>query len=90
MTLLIATAAQRDIDEAVAFYEAQRKGLGLEFAAELDAVFKLIMNFPTAWHPMSRNSRRCRLNRFPFGVIYQVKQDQVLVIAVAHARRKPR
>jgi toxin ParE2 len=90
MILLISQAAQRDIDQAIAFYEIQRTGLGLEFAAELDAAFKLIENFPSAWHPMSRNSRRCRLNRFPFGVIYQAKQDQIIVIAVSHARRKPR
>jgi hypothetical protein len=38
---------------------------------------------------MSKNTRRCLVNRFPFGVIYQVKSSFVSIIAVADLRRRP-
>jgi len=38
---------------------------------------------------MSKNTRRCLVNRFPFGVIYQIKSDSVRIIAVADLRRCP-
>ena len=48
-----------------------------------------IIQYPEAWSPMSKNTRRCLVNRFPFGVIYQVKSGFVRIIAVADLRRRP-
>jgi hypothetical protein len=33
--------------------------------------------------------RRCRLRRFPYGVIYHADEMEILVVAVAHAHRRP-
>ena len=52
-------------------------------------VFGLIQQFPLAWHPLSANTRRCRLKRFPYGVIYAVEANKILVLAIAHLHRKP-
>jgi plasmid stabilization system protein ParE len=91
MTLRISKAAEADLDDAMAFYRLQRSGLEMEFLAELEAAFKRIADYPLAWHPMSPSTRRCRLNRFPYGVIYRIKSaDDIQIIAIAHSRRKPR
>ena len=81
--------AESEFDKAVDFYEDCQRGLGLEFAQEVYATIALIVRFPDAWSPMSKNTRRCLVNRFPFGVIYQVKSDAVHIIAVADLRRRP-
>ncbi|HHE31926.1 MAG TPA: type II toxin-antitoxin system RelE/ParE family toxin [Chlorobaculum parvum] len=81
--------AESEFDKAVDFYEDCQSGLGLEFAEEVYATIALIVRFPEAWSPMSNNSRRCLVNRFPSGVIYQVKSDGVRIIAVADLRRRP-
>ena len=67
--------AENEFDRAVEYYEDCRRGLGIEFAQEVYASIARIVQHPEAWSPMSKNTRRCLVNRFPFGVIYQLKSD---------------
>lgn len=89
MNLSLLPAAQVELDEAVQWYEVQSAGLGERFLVEVVHAFALIRQFPTAWHPLSASTRRCRLKRFPYGVIYAIEDNNILVIAVAHLHRKP-
>ncbi len=81
--------AEAEFDRAVEYYEDSRSGLGLQFAQEVYAAIARVIQFPDAWSPMSRNTRRCLVSRFPFGIIYQVKSGYVRIIAVADLRRRP-
>ncbi|MBT3259783.1 MAG: type II toxin-antitoxin system RelE/ParE family toxin [Deltaproteobacteria bacterium] len=81
--------AETEFDRAIEYYEDARPGLGLEFAQEVYVAITCVIQFPDAWSPMSKNTRRCLVSRFPFGIIYQVKSDYVRIIAVADLRRRP-
>jgi hypothetical protein len=81
--------AEKEFDKAVEYYEDISYGLGIEFAQEVHATIDRIIQYPDAWSLLSRNTRRCLVNRFPFGVIYQVKSGFVRIIAVADLRRRP-
>ena len=81
--------AEAEFDRAVEYYEDSRPGLGLEFSQEIYAAITRVIQFPDAWSLMSRNTRRCLVSRFPFGIIYQVKSGYVRIIAVADLRRRP-
>jgi hypothetical protein len=37
----------------------------------------------------SRIVRTCMLGRFPYRVIFEVRNDEIVVLAVAHHRRQP-
>jgi plasmid stabilization system protein ParE len=89
MNILLLEAAQQELDEANEWYANQAPGLGDALLVETLKTFKLITQFPQAWHPLSAQTRRCRLNRFPYSVIYSVEGGEVLVIALAHQHRKP-
>lgn len=82
-------AAEADLADAVSYYNAQSEGLGYEFAAEVKQTIGRIVLFPDAWHPLSRRTRRCRTKRFPYGVVYQVRGDMILLVAIMHLRRHP-
>jgi hypothetical protein len=81
--------ARKEFDGAVDFYELSQVGLGLEFAEEVYATIARIIQYPDAWSVMSKNSRRCLANRFPYGLIYQIKSRSLRIIAVAHLHRRP-
>lgn len=89
MNLRLLETAQAELDEAVAWYARQALGLGDAFLVEVLRAFELVELHPDAWHPLSSRTRRCRLRRFPFGVIYAPLDDGVVVLAIAHLHRRP-
>jgi plasmid stabilization system protein ParE len=82
--------AQRELDDAVAWYNEQAAGLGLEFLDELDRTVRRALAFPTSCPEIEQGIRRCLLARFPFGLIYGIDDETIVVIAVAHLHRRPR
>ena len=81
--------AQRELDEAVDYYNAQATGLGDEFLIEVLNALERIRHYPEAWQPFTQNTRRCRTRRFSSGVIYQVLESEILIVSVAHLHREP-
>ena len=88
MKLRIEPAALAEAEDARNWYDAVREGLGEEFLDEFDRGLRQIVDFPNAWHPVGLRARRYRLNRFPYGIVYQIRPDEILVVAVAHLHRR--
>lgn len=82
-------AAELDLAEAKAYYDAQGLGLGDRFLDEVEAALARITAFPEAWRQLSENTRRCRLHRFPYGLIYCTKSGSLVIVAVAHLHSEP-
>lgn len=59
------------------------------FVEELDRAIRLIRSTPLRWPKFRSGTRRFLMRRFPFSVVYRLEPDAVIVIAVAHARRRP-
>ena len=89
MKVDVLAPAVAELREAVEYYNRQSEGLGFEFAAEVRRTIARIVQFPDAWSALSVRTRRCRTNRFPYGIVYQIRDDAILVIAVMHLRRHP-
>jgi plasmid stabilization system protein ParE len=64
-------------------------GLGDAFMREVEAGIASICENPAAWFPLARGIRRYRTRTFPYGIVYTVREDQVLVLAVMHLHRRP-
>ena len=77
MTVRFLAEAEVELDDAVAYYESQLSGLGVEFAAEVRAGLARIEEFPDAWQLLDRSVRRYRVNRFPYGILYTVHGDDI-------------
>lgn len=81
--------AKGEFFEAIAYYEECQEGLGLEFAREIYSAVQRVIHFPVAWAKVSKNTRRCLVNRFPYGVIYQIGKEEINIIAVMPLNKKP-
>ena len=82
-------AAKTELIEAIDYYEDCQPGLGLEFAKEIYSTIHRIIQYPKAWSLLSKNTRRCLTNRFPYGIIYQILDKEILIVAVMQLNRKP-
>ena len=89
MTIRFLEVAEIELDQAVQWYNAQAPGLGDAFLIEVLSAADRIAQLPQAWHPLGEGLRRCRLSRFPYGLIYAIENGDVLVLAVAHLHRRP-
>jgi toxin ParE2 len=89
VTVRLLEIAEIELDQAIHWYEAQASGLGNAFLIEVLSATDRIARFPEAWHSLGESVRRCRLSRFPYGLIYTVENGDILVLAVAHLHRRP-
>jgi plasmid stabilization system protein ParE len=83
------SAALTELQEATLYYEQRENGLGTAFLDEIEATLERILQHPAAWHQLSSRTRRCRTHRFPFGLIYQIRSEEILVTSVMDLRRDP-
>jgi toxin ParE2 len=83
------SAAELELDEAVEFYNSRQPGLGQAFAAEAQKAADLILTYPKAWQALDGDTRRCRLNRFPYGLVYTIEHELIVILAVMHLHKRP-
>jgi plasmid stabilization system protein ParE len=83
------TPALLEAETASTFYESNRADLGSAFLDELDATIQRIVANPRAWQVLDGEIRRCRLRRFPYGVVYTIEDESILIISVMHLHRHP-
>ena len=89
MKIRFFSIAQSELDDAFDWYEEQAIGLGYDFLKALNVTLRLIASYPELQPVVSRNIRRCLLNRFPYALYYGIANNEIFVVAVAHLRRKP-
>lgn len=82
-------AADAEFYEAIDYYNNQHPGLGFEFSDEVKDAIARIQNYPSAWTPLSKRARRCQVHRFPYSIVYEVRADSILIVAIQHHSRKP-
>jgi plasmid stabilization system protein ParE len=90
-TVVARPQAKNDVLEAADWYDGQRAGLGYEFIEEVLTVFDQLEANPLQYcrrHP-TKNIRWRYPNRFPYRIIYEVIEEERLVViaAVIHAAR---
>jgi plasmid stabilization system protein ParE len=75
--------------EAVQYYAAQRTEVAQAFInAVEDAVYQ-IRESPYRWNVIDEDVRRCLTRKFPYGLLYTIEQDYILILAVMHCSREP-
>ena len=81
--------ALAEADEAAAFYREQQAGLEVRFVEALDDAISRIRRNPAMYRRIEGAIRKCRVMRFPYGVIYRIAGERIEIIAIMHLRRQP-
>ena len=83
-----------EAEEAARWYSQQKRGLRKEFTQELKRCLKMLRANPARFPqletaPRSIDVRRILTARFPYKIIFEIIQNEVIVLAVAHGSRRP-
>ena len=81
-------AALLDLDESAAWYEEKEPGVGEQFHAAVRLTLQKIRRHPQLGTPRRRNSRKWRVAGFPYSVVYREELKSIVVVAIAHAKRR--
>ena len=86
--------ASAELDDAVAWYERHRTGLGGEFLEAIDDTLDFIARWPRAATlasgvPGDLGVRCAPVRRFPYHVVYVEGAGTIRILAFAHDRRSP-
>ena len=81
--------AEDELHEAYAFYESRRAGLGRRFAEAFDRALADVLQEPFAWPILEEPFRVTRLRKFPYGIVFDPREREVVVVAVMHLHRLP-
>jgi plasmid stabilization system protein ParE len=89
MNVVFLNEAEQELLEAALFYEKQARGLGKNFMEEVYQSIEHIVNFPLNSQKLTDDIRRKLLKRYPFGVLYRIDSETIVIIAVMNLKRKP-
>ena len=91
MILTFHRLVQREVNEAVQWYEERSDGLGDDFFVKFTTTLNTIVADPER-HDFwlgSKTVRRARLKRFPYAVLYEIRPGRVRVPCLRHDKRRP-
>ncbi|MEO8064520.1 MAG: type II toxin-antitoxin system RelE/ParE family toxin [Pseudomonadota bacterium] len=83
-------------EEALAEYQAaalryaeHTPELAIRFVEAVEQALQLVAESPSSWRVIEEDIHRCLTRIFPYGILYTVESDFILVLAVAHCSRQP-
>lgn len=89
LPIVFRRVARAEMDEAIAWYEYQGAGLGLQFITEIDTCLQRIADSPKQFPTTRGEIRRAVLHRFPYTIHFLDETIRIVVLAVFHVKRDP-
>ena len=81
--------ARREYLDATVFYSEAGERIGVRFADAVESATAKIGSDPHRFREIEVGVRRCRVTGFPYSIIYNVAEEEIVILAVKHDRRSP-
>ncbi len=81
--------AERELNDAAAYYESESSGLGVIFLDEVERFIEAIAKNPNGGVKVRGRVRRRIFRRFPYGILYSIRTDCIRILAIMHLKRRP-
>jgi plasmid stabilization system protein ParE len=89
MTVRFHPAARIELGEARNWYEKRSPVSAVAFAQEVARAIAQIAEAPNRYPSAEHGTRRFVLRRFPFNIFYRADARAIVIVAVAHQKRRP-
>lgn len=89
MSIRYLPGAVVDLNEALAYYSQRNVHAAQRFADAVRAREQAILDFPELAYSLGGMLRVLRVARFPYSLVYLPIESDILIIAVAHHKRRP-
>lgn len=80
---------EQEMLEAAKYYELQAPGLGVDFLARVASAVQDIAEDPECWPSIHYQIRRRLIHRFPYGLLYRIDPEEIVILATMHLHRHP-
>lgn len=81
--------ARDEVEEAQAWYEERSLLAAAGFLHEFSGALRRIGDAPHRYPVALHGTRRLLLERFPFNIFCRTADNEIVVVAVAHQKRRP-
>lgn len=81
--------ALAEYEAAAAYYAGHDPDLQLRFIEAIESAIDQILESPTRWRVIDEDIRRYVAHVFPYGILYMIEPEFVLIVAVMHFSREP-
>lgn len=86
--------AANELEKAATWYEEECPGLGAKFIDAAENAMTLLQEdlpplVPVYGEAGRRGVKQILLHRFPFSLIVLPRNDEMIIVAIAHQHRKP-
>ena len=88
--LVFHPAAAAEFEESLQWYFERSERAAAGFNSAVDFALRDIENNPERWPFIDERHQHRILKKYPYYIVYKFNDDSIDVIAVAHAKRKPK
>ena len=81
--------ALEEYQEASLYYAERDPQLARRFIQSVEEAISRVVDSPERWRIIEEDVRRCLTRVFPYGILYTIEMDYVLIVAVMHCSREP-
>ena len=81
--------ARREYLEAIVFYSNRAEKIGAKFVDAVESAIAKIRSGPSRFRELEEAFGGVECHDFPYSMLYNVGQDEILILAIKHDRRNP-
>jgi len=81
--------ALEEYEQAALWYARRDPELASRFVLEVERAIDQILEAPRRGRVIDQDVRRCLTRLFPYGILYTLEPESVLIVAVMHCSREP-
>ena len=89
--VIIAPEAERELNEAINWYDERKPGVGQRLGRDVRAIMRKAAATPERFRLVSRLTRQARVPDWEYSIYFTVRNEppRIIIVAVFHAKRNP-